>query len=326
MRLVARKNLIACMGLVVALLTPMLNIPAANAQDPNPPSRFDAPIAFEHLTNVCAIGPRPSTSTGMQQQQAYLKEHFAAIGGAVTMQPFLVADPRTGDQARLSNMMVRWHPDRKRRLLLCCHYDTRPFPDRDPHNPTGVFIGANDGGSGVAVLCELGRHIPAMSGNFGVDLLFFDGEEFVYVHRRDPMFLGSTFFAQQYAAGNHDAKYEFAVLIDMVGDAKLQIKIEGNSLDYAGRLTRSIWAVAKKQNVREFVPRRGPRIRDDHLPLNTIARIPTCDIIDFDYPTPQSKNAFWHTTQDTIENCSAESLEKVGRVLLEWVREMQQLN
>ena len=291
---------------------------------PDKPKHFDGDKAWRHLQAVCNIGPRISTSPGMLQQQRYLEKHFKANGGEVLKQEFAALSPVNGARVALQNLMVRYNTDRKRRLLICCHYDTRPFPDRDKRNPRGVFIGANDGGSGVALLCELGRHLADMDGPWGVDLLFFDGEEFV-IARQHPMFLGSTFFAKQYAAGKIPWKYEYGVLVDMVADKDLQIYFEKNSLKKGpDRLTRSIWGTAQRLGVTEFKPQARHNIRDDHLPLNNIARIPTCDIIDFDYPT--AGNGFWHTTQDTIQNCSQDSLHKVGGVVLEWIREMQTIH
>ena len=296
-------------------------------------SEFDAKTAFTHLEKICALGPRISTTQGMRNQQEYIRVAMEALGGQVTLQPFRVknplADPRQNRGAvelELTNMIVKFQPEIKQRLLFCCHYDTRPFPDRDRRNPQGTFIGANDGASGVAVLIELARHLSTAKGPYGIDLVFFDGEEFVYVNRRDPMFLGSTHFANQYVQRQTNYRYAYAILIDMVGDKNLQIYFEKNSLAYAPRLTRSIWGVAQRLKVREFVAKEKYKISDDHLPLNSIARIPTCDIIDFDYPTPNSKNAFWHTEKDVPENCSAQSLGKVGKVLLQWIREMQQQN
>jgi Zn-dependent M28 family amino/carboxypeptidase len=320
------------------------------------------------LENVCAFGRRFSTSRGMMQQQDYLRKHFESLGVQVFMQPFVARNPRDGRQAELANMIVRFHPHRSKRLLICCHYDTRPFPDLDRRNPHGVFIGANDGGSGVAILCELGRLLaPPIDdaelsraapgegawngppktddGKYGIDFAFFDGEEFVYVARRDPMFLGSTHFSNEYvrtgsppqskvsfeqrgqrvAVGPADSRYVFAILIDMIGDKNLQIFYEGNSLRYAPRLTKSIWDVAARMEIKEFVPKQKHELRDDHLPLNQIARIPTCDIIDFDFPSARRKHAYWHTEADVVKNCSARSLGIVGSVLLQWLNEMQQL-
>lgn len=287
---------------------------------------FDGQAAFEYLKQIVDIGPRVSTSAGMLKQIEFLTSHFEELGGQVFRQPFQVKHPETGNLVELNNLIVRWHPERKQRLLICCHYDTRPFPDRDPVNPRGLFLGANDGASGVALLCELGRFIPAMEGKYGIDFVFFDGEEFVFVYRRDPMFLGSTFFAQEYLKRRGNWRYQYGILVDMVADADLQIYMEGNSMNYCPRLTRSIWAVAKSLAVEEFRPETRHTIRDDHIPLNEIARIETCNIIDFDYPNPEKGNIYWHTEKDVAENCSADSLGKVGRVVLEWLRQMSRLN
>ena len=299
---------------------------ATNLQTAQPKSPFDGESAYEFLKQVVAIGPRISATKGMAKQQELITRHFEGLGATVQPQNFLAMHPHLRQQVQLSNLMVRFHPERTARILICCHYDTRPFPDQDPKNPQGVFLGANDGASGVALLCELGKHMPKLEGKFGVDFVFFDGEEFVFVNRRDPMFLGSTHFANMYRNRRINANYSYGILVDMIADKELEILYERNSMDYAPRLTRSIWGVAQRLKIKEFVPRQKHRIRDDHLPLNTIAGIRTCDIIDFDYPNPKSKNAYWHTEQDIVENCSADSLEKVGWVLLEWLTQMQKLN
>jgi hypothetical protein len=287
--------------------------------------KFDGEAAFKILEEVCAIGSRVGTSEGMKKQQALITKHFEALGAKVALQRFQVNHPLSGQQVELANLCVRFHPERRKRLLMACHYDTRPFPDSDPVNPRGLFIGANDGASGVGLLAELGRHIAKMEGKFGVDIVFFDGEEFVWVPKRDPMFLGSEFFSRNYASGQWDCKYEFGILVDMVADKDLQIYYEGNSFEMAPRITKSIWAVAGQMGATEFIPKIRHQIRDDHLPLNQIAKIQTCDIIDFDYPNEAAGNIYWHTEADVPENCSAESMEKVGRVLLEWLRQLQKL-
>lgn len=288
-------------------------------------SSFDRDLAFSALEAVCEIGTRVSGSEGMRTQQKLLTEYFRGLDGVVTNQLFQVRNPLDGSAVTMNNLCVRWHPDRKKRVLICCHYDTRPYPDRDPANPRGIFLGANDGASGVGLLAELGRHLANMEGKWGVDFVFFDGEELVYVAGRDPMFLGSQYFAQQYAGRNWDVKYQYGVLLDMVADKDLQIYYEKNSMKSAARVCKSIWGVAKELGVKEFIAVEKHQIRDDHLPLNEIARIPTCDIIDFDYPNPERPNEYWHTLQDRPENCSAESLGKVGAVMLEWLRQLQKL-
>lgn len=290
-----------------------------------PGAEFDSSVAFQVLQSVCELGSRKSGSEGMRQQQQLLRDHFRRLDAQVYDQTFQVRDPASGILVPMNNLCVRWHPERKKRILICCHYDTRPFPDRDKQNPQGLFLGANDGASGVGLLVELGRHISSLDGKWGVDFVFFDGEELVYVAGRDPMFLGSEYFARQYASQGWDVRYQYAVLIDMIADRDLQIYFEKNSMKAASRICKSIWSVARELKVSEFIAKEKHQIRDDHLPLIDIARIPTCDIIDFDYPNEQRPNEYWHTLEDTPENCSAESLGKVGTVLLEWLRQLQKL-
>ncbi|MCA9204584.1 MAG: M28 family peptidase [Planctomycetales bacterium] len=286
----------------------------------------DGDRAYGYLKEICQIGPRPSGSPGMLQQQRWLTEHFATLGGRVSMQEFSVRHPETGDPVAIKNMLVEWHPERRERILLCAHYDTRPFPDRDRTNPRGVFVGANDGGSGVALLAELAHHMGELNSRYGVDFVLFDGEELVFDEGRDKdyYFLGSTHFAQEYARGTSDVRYRAGVLFDMVGDADLQLYYEVFSLRNARDVTLGIWKTAQRLGVDEFKPRSRHEIRDDHLPLNNIAKIPTCDLIDFDYPRPGLRApSYWHTEQDTVDKCSGESLAKVGWVVLEWLKSLK---
>jgi glutaminyl-peptide cyclotransferase len=282
---------------------------------------FSGPQAFAHLEAICRLGPRPSGSPGMARQRDLLVNHFSAAGGVVSRQAFQIRDRRTGQPVGMDNIVVSWHPDRLDRILLAAHYDTRPYPDRDPVDPRGEFIGANDGASGVALLMELARGMPGLAGPVGVDFVLFDGEEYVF-GPRDPYFLGSTFFARQYAAdrdaGRIAHRYRAAVVVDMVADRDLQIFQEMHSIEWpeSRPIVESIWNVAGRLGARQFVPRPKHRVQDDHVPLRMIGGIPAVDIIDFDYP-------HWHTRSDTPDQCAAESLEVVGRVVLAWLRDQR---
>ena len=282
---------------------------------------FSGARAFKHLEAIAALGPRPSGSPGMEKQRELLVAHFQAAGGKVSRQPFQIRDRRTGQPVRMENLIIEWHPDRADRVLLGAHYDTRPFPDRDPVDPRGVFLGVNDGGSGVAALMELGAAVRRLPGSVGVDFVLFDAEEYVFAPR-DPYCLGSNFFARQYAAaqraGGQSHRYRSGVILDMVADRDLEIYQEQHSVGWQDTrpLVDEVWGVAARLGVRQFVPRPRYTVEDDHVPLRMIGGIPACDIIDFDYPQ-------WHTTDDTLAHCSAESLEAVGRVVLEWLRGLE---
>jgi glutaminyl-peptide cyclotransferase len=299
-----------------AFAAPFIAEPAAVSGEAD---GFSGSAAMEHLETICRLGPRPSGSEAMRQQRKLLAAHFRAAGARVTGQAFEVRDPRTGQPVHMENLIVSWHPDRTERILIGAHYDTRPYPDRDPVDPQGIFLGANDGASGVALLMELGRFMTDLEGS-GVDFVLFDAEEYV-VGPRDPYFLGSTFFARHYAAArraDQGPHYRCGVIVDMVADRDLMIWQERKSISWPDTrpVVESIWAVAARLGVKEFVSQPRHEVEDDHVPLRMIGRIPTCDIIDFDYPA-------WHTTHDTPAQCSGESLAAVGKVLLAWLREQQ---
>jgi hypothetical protein len=275
----------------------------------------DADRAFGYLEQVCRIGPRISGSDGMLRQQQLIIEHFQKFGCEIRAQSFDTPHPLNGQPVRMTNLVVSWNPRAQERVLLCCHYDTRPYPDRDFFRPRGTFIGANDGASGVALFMEMGHHLRQIQPTYGVDFVFFDGEELVYSDR-DKYFLGSEYFATWYR--DHPPKYRYVcgVLVDMIADRKLTLYQERNSVKLAPEVTRSIWETAKRMRVRQFIHRVKHEVRDDHLPLNQIARIPTCDIIDFDYSP-------WHTTKDIPSACSGTSIATVGNVLLQWLTEVR---
>ena len=132
---------------------------------------FSGDRAFAHLEAVCRLGPRPSGSAAMERQREMLVAHFRAAGATVSGQGFQIRDRRSGQPVRMENLVVEWHPARRERVLIGAHYDTRPFPDRDPVDPRGTVIGANDGASGVAVLMELAAAMPSIGGDVGVDFV-----------------------------------------------------------------------------------------------------------------------------------------------------------
>jgi len=286
-------------------------------------SRFDGQRAYDYLRLICSLGPRISGSQGMLRQQQLLEKHFKQLGAEVFYQRFQnKRHPRTGRPVPMANMVVRWQPEATDRILLCAHYDTRPLPDQDPDPHLqlhGTFLGANDGASGVALLMELGQHVAALPDRYGIDIVLFDAEEFVWDERRDQYFLGSTWFAQRYVQRDDDFRYVAGVLVDMVGDARLSVYQERHSKSWSDTrpLVDEIWGTAKRLGVREFIPKVGYLVKDDHLPLHQIGRIPVIDVIDFNYPG--RANRYWHTTADVPKNCSANSLGKVGWVLQEWL-------
>ncbi|HWL11307.1 MAG TPA: M28 family peptidase [Planctomicrobium sp.] len=275
---------------------------------------FDGARAFSYLESICAIGPRISGTPGMQKQQELIEKHFTSLGATVFSQDFDAVHPKTGEPVRMKNLIISWQPQAPRRVLVCCHYDTRPRPDREPvpaHQDL-PFIGANDGGSGVALMMELGNQLAKLPVKPAVDFVIFDGEELVY-EKTDKYFIGSEHFARAYRDRSPEhPQYTKGVLLDMVAGKNAQFFYELNSLKYAPEVTREVWDTARRLGIREFKAVRKHEVLDDHLPLNQIAGIPTCDVIDFDYP-------HWHRRNDLPAACSPVTLTKVGRVISAWI-------
>ncbi len=277
------------------------------------PAVFDARRAMDYLEKLCALGPRISATEGMARQQELLKKHFEELGGKVELQKFTASQRSQKRQVALANLIVSWHPDRERRVILCSHYDTRPIADQEPnprrwHDP---FVSANDGGSGVALLMELAHAMKDLKTEVGVDFVLFDGEEYVF-ERSDRYFLGSDYFASEYRQGRPRCKYTAAVLLDMIGGKDPHFPVETNSWVAAGGLVKEVWTTAEQLKCPAFEWREGPTVEDDHVALNR-GGIPTIDIIDFSYK-------HWHRLTDRPENCDGDSIGQVAKVLSVWLQ------
>ena len=270
---------------------------------------FSGREAFRFLTAQTDFGPRNPGSKGHERCLAYLEQTLVRLADAVRLQPF--SHPGyDGTTLHLTNIIASFKPESPARILLCAHWDTRPRADRDenPRRRNEPILGANDGASGVAVLLELAPLLKALPPTVGVDIVLFDGEDYGKEGDTRNYLLGSRYFAYRVT----DYVPRFGILLDMVGDAALELPREGHSLRFAPDIVNTVWNTARGLGITEFVDYLGEEIIDDHLPLNE-AGIKTIDIIDFNYPDPTHR--YWHTHQDTPEHCSAESLDAVGTVV-----------
>lgn len=269
-------------------------------------SEFKGERAYQYLKEECQFGPRNPGSPGHRALKKYLLDFFSTYSNLVKSQDFAWEDTTGNLKLELSNIIVSFYPEKKERVLLCAHWDTRPWADRDsnPENHSTPILGANDGASGVAVLMELAPILSKKKTRYGVDLVFFDAEDLGSDDRPERWCLGSNYFSRN--LGGYKAS--FGILLDMVGDKDLQIYKEGYSNHYAKEVVDLVWSKAEKLSISNFKPEVKNFLIDDHISLIK-AGIPCIDIIDFDYP-------YWHTLGDTPDKCSPESLEKVGKVLL----------
>jgi len=214
-------------------------------------------------------------------------------------------DPYAPDTLHLVNVLAHFHPERAQRVLLAAHYDSRPWADRDTGTARDQPVpGANDGGSGTAILLEIADALASWDPGIGVDLVFFDGEDYGKEGDLEHYLIGSRHFAATMGSYRPRAM----VLLDMVGDRDLKIPMEGNSLRAAPALTQLVFAVAESLGATAFVRSPGRPVFDDHVPFLR-AGIEAVDLIDMDYPE-------WHTTRDLPPACSPASLQTVTEVVL----------
>jgi glutaminyl-peptide cyclotransferase len=292
---------------------------ASDREDAVKPADFDGKRALGYLEALCKIGPRISGSEGMKKQQQMLENHFKEQGGKVEWQRFTAtqkSDPRR-QAVPMANLVVSWYPERRRRVILCSHYDTRPLADqeRDARDWRKPFLSANDGGSGVALLMELGHHMTEMKANVGVDFVFFDGEEYVF-EEGDDYFFGSKHFGRTYRRTRDRPFYGAAILLDMIAGKKPHFPIDPYSWAHASDLVRTVWTIARELECSAFDANAvGRDMQDDHVPLNQNG-IPAIDIIDARYP-------HWHKLADVPANCSGESMEQVAKVLSVWLQRVK---
>lgn len=289
---------------LLGLLFPALIL--SSCQGESPRAEFDGLRAFELLEAQVELGPRNPGSEGWLAFHDYLKGFLDSTGVSFDNQRFEYYDYLTGDTLPLVNWIAHILPDASERILIAAHYDCRPRAEYDPDSTrrNDPIPGANDGASGTAVLMHLAECLTAFPPSIGVDLIFFDGEDYGPPGRLDQYLLGSSHFAAK-----NKIPYRYGILLDMIGDADLRIYRETFSDRHAREINDKVWAAAARLGVTEFVDSVKLEILDDHLPL-IAADIPTIDIIDFDYD-------YWHTHQDTPDKCSPASLKTVGDVVLE---------
>jgi len=268
---------------------------------------FNGEKAFQYLVEQCEFGPRVPGSQAHKDCLNFLTSELKKFGAVVTPQPFRQKLPGFENPVTMTNIVASFGLQKSERILLCAHWDSRPWADQDPNseNRDQPVLGANDGASGVAVLLEVARHIQQAEPKYGVDIVLFDGEDSGLPGQPDSYALGAQHFAK-----NKDFRYrpKFGILLDMVGDKDLQIYQEENSVNYAPKIVERIWDRAQRLGSSSFFASSGYQVTDDHLPLLNVG-IPCVNLIDFDYE-------YWHTLADTPDKCSPESLAEVGRLIL----------
>ena len=264
----------------------------------------DGARALARVSHQVAAGPRIPGTPGHAAIGEWIVSECTRLGGRVERQCF--TDTTLGRPLALCNFIARFGPLRGRRVALLAHWDSRPFSDQDPDSlhRSDPVPGANDGGSGVAVLLEVAEMMRRSPPSVGVDLVYLDGEDQGRSSEAREFCLGARHYAAVLGAG--EARPVAAFVFDMVGDRDLGIWPEQQSMDRAANLVGIVLAAAHASGARGFHDTPRYSLTDDHIPLLD-AGLPAVDIIDFDY-------AAWHTHRDLPDQVSAESLAEVSRV------------
>lgn len=307
---------------------------------------FNEDSAFVFCETQCAFGPRTMNSDAHDKCEAWIIQRFRQYGCEVTTQK---ADLKGWDGTVLhsTNIIARLNPGAGTRILICAHWDSRPWADNDPDssNWKKPVMAANDGASGVAVMLELARCINAFSAknadsiaadsaklDFGIDFVCFDAEDYGTPSwagqddSEDTWALGAQHFARNLpqntaeSGGDTNAKYAFGILLDMVGGQGARFYHEGLSKHYAQDVLTKVWQAAHDAGYSAFfLNQDGGTVTDDHKPLNE-AGIPTIDIIAYYPDCAQSGfGPTWHTVNDDMRHIDKSTLKAVGQTLVQFL-------
>ncbi len=284
---------------------------------------FNADSAYHYIETQVSFGPRVPNSKEHQACAHYLERKLNQLGAKVYRQDF-EAVAYDGTILNASNLIGSYQPDNKKRILLCAHWDTRPWADNDPNpqNHQTPILGANDGASGVGVLLEVARQIQIQAPSLGIDLVFFDVEDYgapqFYEgeHKEEHWCLGSQYWSRFPHTPNYNAR--FGILVDMVGGKNASFYKEGYSNYFAKKITKKVWDQAHQLGYGQyFIKQEGGAVIDDHLFINQLANIKTIDIIPYHPENQQSSfGDTWHTVNDNMDVISKETLQAVGQTIL----------
>lgn len=290
---------------------------------------FNADSAYAFTKAQCDFGPRDMNSRGHDLCGEWIVSKFKEYGCKVTTQTATLLG-YDGTKLRSRNIMASINPEATTRILLCAHWDSRPWADNDPDsaNWRKPILAANDAASGVAVMLELARIIgkskdeKAFNKQLGIDFVCFDAEDWGtpqwadVADNADSWALGAQYWSKNLPQG-YEARY--GILLDMVGGVGAKFYREGMSMQYAPEIVKKVWRAAREVGFGSYFPKEdGGVITDDHVPVNQFAKIPTIDIIPYYADCQQSSfGPTWHTLADNMENIDKNTLKAVGQTLVQ---------
>ena len=292
-------------------------IPAQTMKAPS----FNADSAFAFVKQQVDFGPRVPNSNAHTKCADWMANVMNGYADTVIVQRYNVT-AFDGKVLNSKNIIASFRPALGNRILLCAHWDTRPFADQDTERKNEPIDGANDGASGVGVLMEVARQLSIAKPNLGVDIIFFDAEDYgqpddsEFPPMEDSYCLGSQYWAKNLHTPNYIARY--GILLDMVGAEHSTFTQEGTSVQYAPYVVDLVWKTAASAGYSDyFLMQKTKGIIDDHFYINRISGIRCVDIIHYDFNTTSNFWKHWHTHGDTIDKIDKNTLKATGQTLLE---------
>jgi len=283
--------------------------------------KFNSDSSYFFIKKQVSFGPRVISSKGWEECAQWLENKLLKYTKNVTIQeaPITTYDKK---KHKLKNIIASFSEEKNNRIALFAHWDSRHIADHDTKNKNSPILGANDGGSGVGVLLELARHFSNQKPNIGIDIILFDAEDYgqpensKFPIMEDSWCLGSQYWSKNPHKKNYFARY--GVLLDMVGAKNATFRHEQISYYFAPHILQKIWKKAHQLGFGNyFIYEKAKQIVDDHYYVNTIAGIPTIDIIEYDPATESNFNRHWHTHKDNMNNIDRNTLHAVGQTLLD---------
>lgn len=301
---------------------------------------FNADSAYAFCAAQCSFGPRTMNSEAHEKCGEWIRQKFIQYGYQVELQK---ADLKGYDGTVLKSTNIiatqnaspstlhpspsTQNPSPSTRILICAHWDSRPWADNDPDeaNRRKPVMAANDGASGVAVMLELARLLQQNdSASMAVDFICFDAEDWGTPQWEENADADSWALGSQYWASTlhpSPSTYQFGILLDMVGGQGAKFYREAYSMHYARNIVERVWQAAHTAGYGSTFPYEDSGgVTDDHVPVNEKAGIPCIDIINY-YPDCEQSSfgPVWHTVNDDMHHIDKNTLKAVGQTLVQLI-------
>ena len=283
---------------------------------------FSGDSAFAFISAQVDFGPRVPNTSEHDECGMWLASELERFGADVIVQTTRIR-AFDGKLLELQNIIGQYNPKARSRVLLYAHWDTRPFADKDSTRQYEPIAGANDGGSGVGVLLEIARQLNLKPAEIGVDIIFFDGEDYgppFSAPSTETSYLEWCLGSQYWAAEPHIYGYRarFGILLDMVGAKDAVFNKEGTSMHFAPHVVRKVWDRANNLGYgSRFRNNETPSTVDDNLFVSKIAGIPSANIVDYKVNVlPMGYGTFHHTHADNMDIINVQTLQEVGETVL----------